>query len=497
MRIQELEQMVELDRATIRFYEKEGLIEPKRSENGYRDYTQENAEELKKIRLLRQLGMSVFTIKQLQQGSADFSEALSDQVRRLSDQIEENKRAKAVCQTMYDDGAAYDKLDAEHYLTLLREIQVDGPKKDFQENVPKEIHPWRRWLARTLDYWWLTTLVNFVIIVLLRVRPLPNEFVSALILIASGALLIPVESMLLHKLGTTPGKFVMGIRLESANGGYLSFDQALNRSWAVYKEGMFFCVPYVTILGQWVQYLRLTGRSLYRFARKEDVPEPADPKWDEETEVIYCSITGKRKLLLAVLAVATIFVGAFNGLDSIKPKYRSEELTIAQFAEDYNQTMALFQGENHMFDRLNPDGSLRPYEPFEDGLVIYHGQETENPFEFRYETDDGILKSVTIQKYFYKKDGILDVKPMTAMEVNLALTMLLSRPDCTIVDFYQLIGILRENEGEQEVHMNPMGKIRIDWIVDQRNCTQVSTFYVTENASEPSSVYCSFTVGMP
>lgn len=497
MRIQELEQMVELDRATIRYYEKEGLIAPNRSENGYRDYTLENTEELKKIRLLRQLGMSVFTIKQLQQGSADFSQALSDQVRRLSEQIEENKRAKAVCQTMYDDGAAYDKLDAEHYLTLLREIQLDGPNKDFRENIPKEIHPWRRWLARTLDYWWVKTLVNFVIIVLVRVRPLPNKFVGALILIASGALLIPIEALLLHKFGTTPGKFAMGIRLEAINGGNLTMDAALQRSWKVYKEGMFFCVPYLKVLGQWVQYLRLTGRSLYRFARKEDVPEPADPKWDEETEVIFSPITGKRRLLLTALVLATIIVGAFTGLDSIKPKYRTEELTIAQFAENYNQTMAFFQGENHMYDRLNPDGSLRPYEPFEDGLVIYYGQETDDPFEFTYETDDGILKSVTIQKYFHKNDGILDVRPMTAMEVNLALTMLLSRPDSTIADFNQLIGILRDSEGELEVHLNPMGKIQIDWVVDPRNCTQVSTFYVTKNAGEPSSVYYSFTVGMP
>ena len=50
MRIQELEGIVGSDRATIRFYEKEGLITPNRSENGYRDYTPENAEELKKIR---------------------------------------------------------------------------------------------------------------------------------------------------------------------------------------------------------------------------------------------------------------------------------------------------------------------------------------------------------------------------------------------------------------------------------------------------------------
>lgn len=62
MRIQDLERLVNTDRATIRFYEKEGLIAPNRSENGYRDYTQENALELKRILLLRRLGVSISAI---------------------------------------------------------------------------------------------------------------------------------------------------------------------------------------------------------------------------------------------------------------------------------------------------------------------------------------------------------------------------------------------------------------------------------------------------
>jgi len=40
MTIKEVEQILGLPRATVRFYEKEGLIEPKRGENGYRDYSQ-------------------------------------------------------------------------------------------------------------------------------------------------------------------------------------------------------------------------------------------------------------------------------------------------------------------------------------------------------------------------------------------------------------------------------------------------------------------------
>ena len=52
MTIKEVEQILEVPRATIRFYEKEGLISPSREENGYRDYSKEDLEKVKKIVIL-------------------------------------------------------------------------------------------------------------------------------------------------------------------------------------------------------------------------------------------------------------------------------------------------------------------------------------------------------------------------------------------------------------------------------------------------------------
>ena len=55
MTVKELEQALGMSRANIRFYEKEGLLSPLRLENGYRDYTPDDLETLRKIKLLRQL----------------------------------------------------------------------------------------------------------------------------------------------------------------------------------------------------------------------------------------------------------------------------------------------------------------------------------------------------------------------------------------------------------------------------------------------------------
>lgn len=52
---------------TIRFYEKEGLLQPKRLPNGYRDYDESCEAQLKMIVVLKQLGFSLKEIEQLTQ----------------------------------------------------------------------------------------------------------------------------------------------------------------------------------------------------------------------------------------------------------------------------------------------------------------------------------------------------------------------------------------------------------------------------------------------
>ena len=50
MTIKEVEERTGLTRSNIRFYEKEKLIEPSRNDkNGYRDYSEKDVENIKKI----------------------------------------------------------------------------------------------------------------------------------------------------------------------------------------------------------------------------------------------------------------------------------------------------------------------------------------------------------------------------------------------------------------------------------------------------------------
>ncbi len=88
MKIQELENELNISRANIRFYEKEGLLNPKRKENGYRDYSDSDIAVLKKIIVYRKLGISVTDIKKIFNNELELQEAVSQSIKNLQKEIE-------------------------------------------------------------------------------------------------------------------------------------------------------------------------------------------------------------------------------------------------------------------------------------------------------------------------------------------------------------------------------------------------------------------------
>ena len=103
MNIKEVEQLTGLPRSNIRFYEKEGLVIPKRNEkNGYREYSDHNVSVIKKIAYLRTLGFSVDEIRKIMDNRLPLSAAVENQVRLLDSQISELANARAVSYTHLD-----------------------------------------------------------------------------------------------------------------------------------------------------------------------------------------------------------------------------------------------------------------------------------------------------------------------------------------------------------------------------------------------------------
>ncbi len=138
MKINEIENLLGLTRANIRFYEKEGLLTPERKENGYREYSEEDIAILKKIIIFRKLGISLPEIKEILNGDLDLTIAIEHNIANLTQQIAELNGALEVSKILKNDAATNDTFDEEHYWNLIHEKEEDGEKfadvlKDYVE----------------------------------------------------------------------------------------------------------------------------------------------------------------------------------------------------------------------------------------------------------------------------------------------------------------------------------------------------------------------------
>lgn len=126
MTIKEVEQYLEVPRATVRFYEKEGLIRPERSGNGYRDYSEEDVERLRKIIVFRKLGMGLNDIEDVLDGAKPLSEAVAENIVNLEKQIEELKGALFVCHKLQEEKEELETFEVEKYWNVIAEEEKKG-----------------------------------------------------------------------------------------------------------------------------------------------------------------------------------------------------------------------------------------------------------------------------------------------------------------------------------------------------------------------------------
>lgn len=128
MTIKEAEERTGLTRSNIRFYEKEGLVSPLRNAgNSYREYSEKDVEELRKIAYLRTLGISIEEIRQVVEKRADLQEIVKRQIPLLERQMSELHNAKRMCEAMLAQGEiAYEDLKIDQY--------VEDQREYWQEN---------------------------------------------------------------------------------------------------------------------------------------------------------------------------------------------------------------------------------------------------------------------------------------------------------------------------------------------------------------------------
>lgn len=129
MQIKEIEEKTNISNKTIRFYEEKGLINIHRDESGYRNFTEEDVEELLKIKLLRKCNCSIQEIKQIQDDELKLEDVLKNKMKdfeydevKLSVQkqlCQDVLKAKGNYKQLYDE---IEELDSDEYKQFVHEM---------------------------------------------------------------------------------------------------------------------------------------------------------------------------------------------------------------------------------------------------------------------------------------------------------------------------------------------------------------------------------------
>jgi uncharacterized RDD family membrane protein YckC len=167
----------------------------------------------------------------------------------------------------------------------------DGPAGEWSP-APA---PWPRYFARYIDCVFGMVVIAVILgVTLPELVDDPSFEMIALVLALVGWIFL--EAQLLTSFGTTPGKWLLRLRVLRPDGSRLSYGAALRRSIHVFVAGMGLCIPLVTMVTMLVSRERLLrdGRTA----------------WDAEYQVTHAPIGPARVLALIgiCLVVAVLSV---------------------------------------------------------------------------------------------------------------------------------------------------------------------------------------------
>ena len=127
LKINEVEALVGITKKNIRFYEAEGLLAPRRnSENGYRDYGDAEVEALRRIKLMRKLGVPLEEIRKMQQGAHTVGDGMRRHLVTLERERENLEQAIRLCGDLKGCPQRLDDLDAGDLLERMETLEQAG-----------------------------------------------------------------------------------------------------------------------------------------------------------------------------------------------------------------------------------------------------------------------------------------------------------------------------------------------------------------------------------
>lgn len=385
MKIKELELRSGMDRANIRYYEKEGLLQPERTENGYREYSERDLQQLLKIRLLRSLHFSLDDIRFLIQNRVPLSALLKKQLQQLEDETEDLIYAKSLCESMQLEGATFQTLDAEKYLKNIESISENSSTDYFSIDleIPQVFEPIRRFVARGIDFALYNTVAIFMKFLLIGDYVLENNLWT-LVETNFTVLLMTMllEPLLLRLFKRTFGKWIMGLSVEALDGSPLSYEEAFKRTFSVITRGMGLLIPLADLVCLGNSYNKLKNTELL--------------SWDRGLAYRIKDRKIYRYILAFVLfSLISISVQVIPFLKNSPPN--TGQLTVQEFSENFRHYQNLLEMDFGDY-RLNDSGTW--VEKEYDARLNYLPETFKYP-QFRFGLKDRQVQEVNFTVTFH------------------------------------------------------------------------------------------------
>lgn len=131
----------------IRFYEKEGLLNPARLPgNDYRDYTEQDVRTLRFIRMLRMLDVPLPVIRSVLAGDAPLGNVLREQQTALEQRAKQLEGAARFCAELARQDPSAASLDVD---ACLSRMEIPPSRRHFSPAGCRITARWRRCSIRS------------------------------------------------------------------------------------------------------------------------------------------------------------------------------------------------------------------------------------------------------------------------------------------------------------------------------------------------------------
>ncbi|MFQ3224766.1 MAG: putative RDD family membrane protein YckC [Lentimonas sp.] len=173
-----------------------------------------------------------------------------------------------------------------------------APRREIRDSdddfIPtgEQLRPWIRNWARGIDFILFSVGAGLAIGVIYApaLDQIPEMIFGIILLIAY----LFVEPIMLMSWGTTPGKFLLSVRLRNEDGSKLSYGEGLTRSFKVLTLGQGLGIPLISLVTHILAYNRLTNRGI--------------TAWDESGNhrIAHREISAWRALVIIAIFIGSI-----------------------------------------------------------------------------------------------------------------------------------------------------------------------------------------------